>query len=238
MEKIKKEVEETGRLNRAYIPILQGISPGELQNAENALNFAKILVTQWLAQYKFRTWTQHSSTGAEVTSEDRQKRAEEIAKTLCDHGFWKTHARSIKIDDLERMRLKITDYSKVPDLEDAITRYHTLLQMTFSTNIYKIFETPSSQVMRFMLAPTGPIQLQPGLPPAAPQNKIFIEYRCTNCNASTKLQINFAPGELLEPQCKPFPTDNVLNCPGCGTQQNLVDIRRQIEAQFKKSIVP
>ncbi|MGI8741790.1 MAG: hypothetical protein ACR2NN_04305 [Bryobacteraceae bacterium] len=48
MEKIKKEVVDTGTLNRAYIPILQGISPGELQSAENALSFAKILVTQWL----------------------------------------------------------------------------------------------------------------------------------------------------------------------------------------------
>src|SRR5580658_5745100 len=38
MEKIKKEVSDTGTLNRAYIPILQGISPGELQNAENALS--------------------------------------------------------------------------------------------------------------------------------------------------------------------------------------------------------
>lgn len=48
MEKIKKEVTDTRTLNRAYIPILQGISPGELQNAENAFSFAKILVTQWL----------------------------------------------------------------------------------------------------------------------------------------------------------------------------------------------
>jgi ClpP class serine protease len=110
MEKIKEEVVKTGSLNRAYIPILQGISPGELQSAENALNFAKVLVTQWLAQYKFRTWERHSSTGTEVTNADRQKRAEEIAKTLCDHGFWKTHARSIKIKDLEDMRLQITDY--------------------------------------------------------------------------------------------------------------------------------
>ena len=40
MDKIK-EVEKTGVLNKAHIPILQGISPGELQSAENALNFAK-----------------------------------------------------------------------------------------------------------------------------------------------------------------------------------------------------
>ena len=51
MEKIKQEVTDTGTLNKAYIPILQGISPGELQSAENALAFAKVLVTDWLARH-------------------------------------------------------------------------------------------------------------------------------------------------------------------------------------------
>jgi len=97
MEKIKREVENEGRLNKAYIPILQGISPGELQSAENALNFAKLLVTQWLAQYKFRKWTHHSSNGQEVTESEKQQRANEIAERLCDHGFWKTHGRSINV---------------------------------------------------------------------------------------------------------------------------------------------
>ena len=47
MNKIKKEVTETGILNKAYIPILQGISPGEIQSAVNALDFSKRLVTDW-----------------------------------------------------------------------------------------------------------------------------------------------------------------------------------------------
>lgn len=80
MEKIKDEVTKTGVLNRAYVPILQGISPGELQSAENALNFAKVLVTQWLANYKFRTWHVHSSNQMPVTEDDKQQRAEAIAK--------------------------------------------------------------------------------------------------------------------------------------------------------------
>src|SRR5437016_1422113 len=54
-EQIKKEVAKEG-LNRAYIPILQGISPGELQSAKNAKSFAEVLVRQWLAEYKFRKW--------------------------------------------------------------------------------------------------------------------------------------------------------------------------------------
>ncbi len=46
MEKIKQEIEEIGVLNKAFIPILQALSPGEIQSAENALKFAKTLVTQ------------------------------------------------------------------------------------------------------------------------------------------------------------------------------------------------
>lgn len=46
LKKIKEEIENQGHLNRAYIPILQNISPGEIQNCENALSFAKTLVTE------------------------------------------------------------------------------------------------------------------------------------------------------------------------------------------------
>ena len=64
MEKIKQEVQATNNLNRAYVPILQNISPGELQNAQHALDFASDLVTDWLARYKFRDW---NSTRARVS---------------------------------------------------------------------------------------------------------------------------------------------------------------------------
>lgn len=236
MEKIKKEVVDTGTLNRAYIPILQGISPGELQNAENALSFAKILVTQWLAQYKFRTWATHSSNGQPVTQTEKEQRAKEIADHLCDHRFWKTHSRSIKIEDFEGMRLKITDYSTIPDLNDAIVRYHTLLQMTFATNLYKIFETVDSQVMRFLAPQLPPPQvLGMGLPAAG--NAIAFDFQCNKCNSSTRMQASLVKGAALQPGCVAFPQDNKFRCPKCGTEHNLVDARRQIEAQFKKPIV-
>jgi hypothetical protein len=236
MEKIKKEVTDTGSLNRAYIPILQGISPGELQNAENALSFAKILVTQWLAQYKFRMWTTHSSSGQPVSQIDRETRAKEIADHLCDHRFWKTHGRSIKIEDFERMRLKITDYSKTPELNDAVVRYYTLLQMTFATNLYKIFETADSQVMRFMTPQVpAPQKLDAGTPAAG--NAIVFDLVCNKCNHTARMQANFVKGAPLEHGSVAFPEDNKFPCPKCGTQHNLVDTRRQIEAQFKKPIV-
>ncbi len=153
VEKIKDEVASTGVLNQAYIPILQGISPGELQSAENAQEFAKKLVERWLAQYKFKDWTKHSSTGQPVTSSEKKTRAAEIAHALRDHSEWLTHGRSLKIRDFEAMKLKITDYSKDKDLNDAVTRYYTLLQMTFASNMYKIYETADSQVVKFHITP-------------------------------------------------------------------------------------
>ena len=171
-----------------------------------------------------------------VTQADKEQRAKEIADHLCDHRFWKTHGRSIKIEDLEGMRLKITDYSKTPDLNDAIVRYHTLLQMTFATNLYKIFETVDSQVMRY-LAPQLPTPQQLGIGSPTAGSAVVFDFVCNKCNSLTKVQATLVKGTPLQPGCAAFPLDNKFRCPKCGTEHNLVDARRQIEAQFKKPIV-
>ena len=59
------------------------------------------------------------------------------------------------MDDLREMKISITDYTQTPELADAITRYHTLLQITFSSNLYKLYETPDSQITK-MLMPMVP----------------------------------------------------------------------------------
>jgi serine dehydrogenase proteinase len=231
LEKIKAEVQQTGALNRAYIPILQGISPGEIQRAENAQNFAKVLVTDWLTRYKFRNWVRHSSNGNEVTAEERRRRAEEIATLLTDHGRWLTHGRSIKLDDLEKMRLRITDYSQNAVLADAIRRYYTLLQMTFTTNIYKVFETPTSQIYRF---------LQQNIPPPQRQGEAdvaIVENVCVKCNTKNRVQANLGKKAPLQEGCLAFPANNKLPCTGCGVEIDLSEMRRQIEAQSKKLVV-
>lgn len=230
MEKIKKEVEETGVLNKAYIPMLQAISPGELQSAENALNFAKTLVTDWLARHKFKNWQKHATTGSQVTEAEKKERAQEVAGQLCDHRRWLTHGRSIKITDLEEMRLNITDYSKNADLADAIRRYHVLLQMTFSSNIYKVFETPDSQIYRFI----GP-QVPP--PPAADAHVAGLDVACAKCGANLRVQANLDRPQPIQPGFLPFPADNMLRCPNCENEIDLTDARRQIEVQSKKRVV-
>ena len=228
MEKIKREVEESGTLNRAYIPMLQALSPGELQSAENALNFAKTLVADWLARYKFKNWNEHSTTGIAVTEDEKKRRAGEIAKALCDHKKWLIHGRSIKISDLEAMGLRITDYSQQPDLAEAIRRYHTLLQMTFdSTNIYKVFETPDSQIIRFVT---------PAVPPPQDADAVFFDVTCPKCSAVWKLQANLKKSPLQAGSHR-FPADNRFKCPTCAAEIDVTGARRQIEVQSKKPVI-
>lgn len=230
MDKIKKEVDREKKLNLAYVPILQNISPGELQNAQNALDFAKELVTEWLATYKFKFWDKHSSTRQPVTEEEKRTRASEIAAELCDHGRWKTHSRSIKIVDLEAMGLQVTDYSNIPELFDAIRRYYTLLKMSFDSNCYKIIETPTSQILRFERVQGIPISQAPG----AKQGEFDI--KCNQCGSVVHIQVDFEPGLPLMPGRLPFPADNKLRC-ACGAEHDLSEARRQIESQAKRQIV-
>jgi len=232
LEKIKDEVTKTGVLNKAYIPILQGISPGELQSAQNALDFAKKLVTQWLTQFKFRSWTHHSTTGHPVTEEEKNSRAKEIAAQLCDHRYWLTHNRSIKLDDLKSMRLLVTDYSQQADLAEAITRYYALLQMTFATNLYKIYETPGSQIVKFLMPQ---LPLQPHQAQAAAL--AIFDLQCNNCKTTSKIQANLGAKQPLQQGCFPFPENNKFRCPKCGTEHDLSDARRELEAQAKKPVV-
>lgn len=236
LQKIKDEVLQVGRLNPAYIPILQNISPGEIQHCENAQNFSKILVTQWLSQYKFKYWDKHSTNGEPVTPQEKEKRAKEIADKLCKHSDWLTHSRSIKIQDLEQMRLKIIDYSKQQNLNEAINRYFTLLRMTLeSTNIYKLFETINTQVLRFSVPQVqASAANQKG---ALDAKDAIVGYTCPQCKHVFEIQAVLDKSAKIDPKKIKFPKNDVFVCPHCRATSNLAAARLQVESQSGKKII-
>lgn len=240
LEKIKQDIGTAGRLHPAYIPILQNISPGEIQHCENAQNFSQTLVTKWLSEYKFKYWEKHSSTGLEVTKAEKEARAREIAGKLCKHSEWLTHSRSINIDDLLAMRLVITNYSQIPELNDAIVRYYTLLRMTFdNTNMYKLIESTDSQIYRFST---------PNVPPPTPPmnnlpqggntvNNIILTFQCPNCQNTYKIQAILDVNTPRDPNLIQYPKNDIFVCPNCGASSNIGHAKLQIEAQTKKKII-
>jgi hypothetical protein len=235
LEKIKNEVMSTGKLNPAYIPILQSISPGEIQHFENAQNFSKTLVRNWLTNYKFKFWEIHSSTGEVVTPEDKENRANEIANKLCKHSDWLTHGRSIRIKDLQEMKLEIHDYSSSDELNDAIDKYYTLLRMTFDlTGIYKIFETCCSQIYQSVQqANVPPTEFPKNVKPQI----AHANFICPKCAKSSKIQLNLDKNLNLMPDSMPYPKDDNYICPSCGTITNISPMRLQIEAQTGLKVI-
>jgi hypothetical protein len=249
LNKIKAEVSASGTLNKAYIPILQNISPGEIQAAENAQDFSQRLVRNWLEQYKFKFWNQRRTSGVPVTPEYKRDRAVEIAKELANQARWLTHGRSIRIRELENdLKLEITDYSQNAPLNDAITRYYTLLRMSFETNMFKLFETQTTHIYRFLGAqevpppirfPVGPF---PGAPPPPTPQLVFpkqipFNLICDKCKAQIQVMVSFEPGNPLPPGFIAFPTNNVLKCPQCFADTNVMNIRLQLEGQTGRKIL-
>ncbi len=146
--------------------------------------------------------------------------------------------KSIKIDDFEKMKLQIIDYSKNPALEEAITKYYTLLRMTFeSTNVYKIFETSKSQILRFTLS-GNPMLPNPPIIPNKENQIAIIEFICPNCKNHTRIQANIGKSSPIQNGNVPFPLrDNIFICPKCKTANNILPLKLQIEAQSGKKIV-
>jgi hypothetical protein len=247
LDAIKEEASKNNSLNRAYIPILQRISPGEIQNADNALSFAKALVTEWLKSHKFKSWSTHRTRdpGAPVTPEQKEARAKEIAEALCDHSRWLSHGRSIKMEDLQKIGLEIRDYTQELDLADAIRRYHVLIQMTFDqTPTYKLFETTNSQVLRLLaqapLMTQGPQLLGGATPriimPTAGAAGMMIPFACPKCQKIHILQADFDNQRPLQPNAEKFPSDDILVCNQCKSNHNLGALRKQLESQTGRKI--
>ena len=230
-KKIKSETDKAGKLAPVHIPILHNISPGEIQNCENILSYSKRLVADWLAMHKFKSWTSHTD-GSPVTAAERRKRAEDVAAALCSQSKWLTHNRSIKIADLEELRVKITNYDDDPRLHDAIARYYALLRMTFETSFaYKIFETPASQIYRF----STPARAQPAQAHWQAQ-KSRVSVSCIGCGTEFAVQVNWEAGIPQDGDAVPY--SDPAACPSCKTQNPLGGMLRQLEgATGKKAVV-
>lgn len=127
------------------------ISPVELQMALNlnladlnfyqqARNLTVTLLKKWLVKYKFKDWTVHNKTKTEVTSKEKEDRAEQIAKILENNAHWHIHGRHIGIKTLQNeLKLKIEDYSDNIELYNSIKEYNRLAIDFSSKYNYQLF---------------------------------------------------------------------------------------------------
>lgn len=121
---------QRGSLSDAELLMLQRLDLATLRRYEQARDLSVSLLKQWLVEYKFKDWEFHLTTnpGAVVTLQEKEQRAEQIAKDLSDNNRWHSHGRMIGISTLTNsLKLKIEDYSGDSDLRHNLRIYSELL---------------------------------------------------------------------------------------------------------------
>lgn len=123
------EKSKNGDLTPAEFIVLQNLDLAALNQYEQARNLTVTLLKKWLVEYKFKSWDKHSSTGAGVTQEEKEARADEIARNLGDNKLWHSHGRFIGVETLQNfLKLKIEDYSDDKELLGLIRGYNDLIR--------------------------------------------------------------------------------------------------------------
>lgn len=232
-----QEANTTSRLNPADAMMIAQISPGELSGVNHSLQMAKDLLKEWLPKYKFRQWHFTETRHIPVTDKMKADRANEIADQLLDHAKWRSHGRSLKLEDLESMGLRITDADKNDALAEIIYRIQIVSKLLFATtSTFKIFMTDTIKI--FKQASTQQHLLQNPIPTLDPLSKadvINIKLPCPKCGKEQGFYLKFKNNPNSERTSKsqgfiPYPKSGKHRCT-CGFEIDLVTIKNDIETK-------
>jgi hypothetical protein len=107
----------------------------------------------------------------------------------------------------------------------------------FESNCYKVIETAASQIHRFSVPQ---VQVQtgvPAMPPGAAPSSAQANIVCGKCQTPISVQAKFDADAPDNGRSVAWPADDELKCPTCGTEHDLGDARRAIEAQVGRPVV-
>lgn len=155
LDKVNEAIEKSSRgaLTDAEYLMIKDLDLAELRSYEQAKDLTIDLLKKWLVKYKFKNWDVHSTSqkwmGQAVTLEQKELRAEEIAKELSNNSKWKSHGRPINMEALLELRLKIEDFSVDVKLRNLIRDYYDLLTDYIQSNNFHIFVQTRNHCNRY-----------------------------------------------------------------------------------------
>jgi hypothetical protein len=242
VEAKQEQAKKTGQLNPFDATMIAQITPGELNGVINTHGYAQDLVIDWLVKYKFKNWNFTETKRKPVTEDMKQKRAKEIAKELTNRTRWRTHGRSIKIDDLLGLGLIINRIEDNPKLADIVLRIHAVCRFIFNmSNSFKIFATADDKIFRQAIAMTGPLPGQQRIKMLQDIEVVEINVKCQNCGQEHKLYAKLKKDEDIDKKMKskgrmPFPSGNKIACK-CGKDLDLTTTRNEAQKKIGKQFV-
>ena len=237
MKDKQKEYEKKGKIHPMDAIMIAQISPGELQGVETSLNYAQDLVKQWLPKYKFASWYTTETRGEEVTQDMKERRAKEIAEKLSDHSHWRTHGRSLKIDDLRSIGLQIQRIDTDPENAELVYQIQALIKVIFlkSDTMYKMLVTHENKLFEHLKVTNPPANNNLQVQQKAQAAEINV--KCNKCGAGKKLftmkEDNQDVRRHFEVQgVGEFPKEGNVSCDNCQAVLELDSIRSQLQKQF------
>lgn len=120
----RARVEILGNTNLAHLwhPILQGMGPSLIQEAQNALEYGEAMVKGWLEKRMF------------AGQNDAAKKAAAVAKHFNAVKIHKNHSRRIDRDEARGVGVVIEDLEPDQDLQDAVLTAYHVLSMNFTVS--------------------------------------------------------------------------------------------------------
>jgi len=126
-DRIKKEVDDTGKLSPAYFPLLEGINLGFIRMCRNLMDRSQKFAEKWLKKYMLK---------------DNPEAAEGLAADLCNVKKWLSHGVVIDADQATLLGVKVKKLSQDDDLWKQIWYLHCCYGVLFRrTPISKIYES-------------------------------------------------------------------------------------------------
>jgi len=242
----RDEAAKSGSLNPFDAVMVAQISPGELYGVINSLEFAKDLVKYWLENHKFKSWDITRESKTTVTPEMRKERATKVAEMFCDHTTWRTHGRSLKIEDLHEA-LKIDRIDDDPKLAELVYRIKTVIRLIFSGSpVYKLFYIDDLKISKTFsvssssnLPVTNPFSQPKGQ--SKPIDAIELDIPCLKCGKRHKVNgyMDINSKQITDaklPTNENIKENDILVCDVCNFALDLKPIKNQVESQTKRKV--
>ena len=236
IDKKMEEAEKRGKLNPVDATMIAQITPGEIQLVKHALEYAKDLVKKWLEVYKFEDWIITEKKKCNVTKEMKQKRAEEIAEELANHSRWRTHSRSLGIQDLESIGLKIIELDNDKEIADLVYRIQFVCKLLQeSTSMYKLFFSKDERIIRNTVMANIQNKKVGEVSQGVPSNAdvVCIDVACKKCGRKHRFYKNLTRNTKVDDEMKRQNMTSIMEedtfvCE-CGSVNDLKAVKNELD---------
>ena len=135
----EEKIKQGGQPDWTDLQLLRQIDPSEIGTAKISSQYSIDMVTNFLFNFKFKSWVQHAG-GRVVTKDEKAQRARRVAALLCNHGHWKNHGYIINRAIAENLlQLKITHSENIQGLDRAMRRMWAVVFWIFESTPYAKF---------------------------------------------------------------------------------------------------